>query len=300
LRVGPVAKRLGNATVRMLGYNGSIPGPTAKVQQGSEIIVHVTNEGDLDTTVHWHGLRLENRYDGVPHETRAPSRSAWSSPIGSSSPTPGCAGTTPHCPMHPEVTSVQPGHCPKCGMKLLASQAGGRPQGGDKDIAMHHDDAAMHHGTARNAHSAAVGDSAADGIEWEDDMVEVNRLTTSATMHCRFLDRTGSADSPSIDWRFRVGDRVKIRLVNEMKSDHPCITPSTSTGRGGSWCWSATGWWSPPGVEGHRAGPHRSDGGHHVRRHQSRAVDGPLPYRRTHAERHDVSFNVAREQRAAQ
>ena len=66
LRVGPVAKRLGEATVRMLGYNGSIPGPTLKVQQGSEIVVHVTNQGDLDTTVHWHGLRLENRYDGVP------------------------------------------------------------------------------------------------------------------------------------------------------------------------------------------------------------------------------------------
>jgi FtsP/CotA-like multicopper oxidase with cupredoxin domain len=51
LRVGPVAKRLGDTTVRMLGYNGSIPGPTLKVQQGSEIIVHVINEGDLDTTV---------------------------------------------------------------------------------------------------------------------------------------------------------------------------------------------------------------------------------------------------------
>ena len=72
LRVGPVAKRLGDTTVRMLGYNGSIPGPTLKVQQGSEIIVHVTNDGDLDTTVHWHGLRLENKYDGVPHETQAP------------------------------------------------------------------------------------------------------------------------------------------------------------------------------------------------------------------------------------
>ena len=55
LRVCPVAKRLGDTTVPMLGYNGSIPGPTLKVQQGSEIIVHVTNQGDLDTTVHWHG-----------------------------------------------------------------------------------------------------------------------------------------------------------------------------------------------------------------------------------------------------
>jgi FtsP/CotA-like multicopper oxidase with cupredoxin domain len=66
LRVGPVAKRLGDTTVRMLAYNGSIPGPTLKVHQGSEIIVQVENQGDLDTTVHWHGLRLENRYDGVP------------------------------------------------------------------------------------------------------------------------------------------------------------------------------------------------------------------------------------------
>ena len=72
LEVGPVAKRLGDATVRMLGYNGSVPGPTLKVPQGSELLVHVTNHGDLDTTVHWHGLRLENRYDGVPHETQAP------------------------------------------------------------------------------------------------------------------------------------------------------------------------------------------------------------------------------------
>ncbi|HEV3495009.1 MAG TPA: multicopper oxidase domain-containing protein, partial [Actinomycetes bacterium] len=47
LRVGPVAKRLGETTVRMLGYNGSIPGPTLKVQQGTEIIVEVENQGDL-------------------------------------------------------------------------------------------------------------------------------------------------------------------------------------------------------------------------------------------------------------
>jgi FtsP/CotA-like multicopper oxidase with cupredoxin domain len=37
-----------------------------------EVVVRVTNGTDLDTTVHWHGLRLENRFDGVPHETQAP------------------------------------------------------------------------------------------------------------------------------------------------------------------------------------------------------------------------------------
>ena len=55
----------------MLAYNGSVPGPTLKVPQGATITVHVTNHGDLDATVHWHGLRLENRYDGT-HDTQAP------------------------------------------------------------------------------------------------------------------------------------------------------------------------------------------------------------------------------------
>jgi len=71
LRIGPVAKRLEDATVRMLAYNGSIPGPTLRVPQGSDVVVTVANEGDLETTVHWHGLRLDNRSDGT-HETQEP------------------------------------------------------------------------------------------------------------------------------------------------------------------------------------------------------------------------------------
>jgi DNA-directed RNA polymerase subunit RPC12/RpoP len=86
-----VAKRLGEAMVRMLGYNGSIPGPTLTVRQGSEIIVPVTNGGDRCPQC---GMKLL--------ATAAP--------------------TTFACPMHPEVTSDQPGRCPKCGMKLMAAQ----------------------------------------------------------------------------------------------------------------------------------------------------------------------------------
>src|SRR5574341_1269625 len=71
LRIAPVAKHLGDATVRMLAYNGSIPGPTLRVRQGSELVVNAVNEGDLEATVHWHGLRLENRYDGTA-ETQRP------------------------------------------------------------------------------------------------------------------------------------------------------------------------------------------------------------------------------------
>ena len=71
LRIAPVTKTIGDATVRMLAYNGSIPGPTLRVREGSRLVVEVTNEADLPATVHWHGLRLENRYDGT-HETQAP------------------------------------------------------------------------------------------------------------------------------------------------------------------------------------------------------------------------------------
>ncbi len=72
LQIAPVQKQIGDAKVRMLAYNGSIPGPALHVDQGSEITVDVTNLGDIEATVHWHGLRLENRYDGVPHETQMP------------------------------------------------------------------------------------------------------------------------------------------------------------------------------------------------------------------------------------
>ena len=71
LAIAPVAKPIGDATVRMLAYNGSIPGPTLKVREGSAVVVDIENQGDLEATVHWHGLRLENRYDGT-HQTQQP------------------------------------------------------------------------------------------------------------------------------------------------------------------------------------------------------------------------------------
>jgi FtsP/CotA-like multicopper oxidase with cupredoxin domain len=71
LRIAPVTKEIGGNGVRMLAYNGSIPGPTLKVRQGSELLVYAVNEGDLEATVHWHGLRLENEYDGT-HQTQKP------------------------------------------------------------------------------------------------------------------------------------------------------------------------------------------------------------------------------------
>ncbi len=46
-------------------YNGQFPGPTLKVKQGSTFTVNVTNNIDVPTTIHWHGIRLDNRFDGT-------------------------------------------------------------------------------------------------------------------------------------------------------------------------------------------------------------------------------------------
>ena len=46
---------------------------------------------------------------------------------------------------------------------------------------------------AQSASSTGHEHGSADGIEWEDDMVEINKLTTTANMHWRFVDRTTGA-----------------------------------------------------------------------------------------------------------
>ena len=123
--------------------------------------------------------------------------------------------TTYTCPMHLEVLQNEPGHCPECGMKLLPKQLVDQA-GGDGD----------EHGSAEHDHSQG------DGIEWEDDMVEINRITTPANMRWKIVDRQTDAANADIDWKFRVGDRVKIRVVNEMAGDHPMHHPFHVHGAG--------------------------------------------------------------------
>ena len=103
------------------------------------------------------------------------------------------------------------------------------PHGGAEDAS---DSPEVQHSAHPASGAGSHEHGAGDGIEWEDDMVEINRLTTTANMHWKFLDRTTGAAAAAIDWRFTVGDRVKIRLVNEMDSDHPMHHPFHLHGAG--------------------------------------------------------------------
>jgi FtsP/CotA-like multicopper oxidase with cupredoxin domain len=162
------------------------------------------------------------------------------------------------CPMHPNVTSAEPGKCPQCAMKLLATErpasqfvcpmhpdvtsdsADRCPKCGMKLVPAHlvkqtsheHHDHDTHAGAPGRHESVPSNTPPLAGIEWEDDMVDVNRMTNPTNMRWKLVDRDTGAEGPSIDWRFRVGDQVKIRIVNEMDSDHPMHHPFHIHGAG--------------------------------------------------------------------
>ena len=65
-----VKRKIGGRVFVMYGFNGQYPGPLLRVAQHSRIVVRFTNLIDLPSTIHWHGIRLDNRFDGVPGVTQ--------------------------------------------------------------------------------------------------------------------------------------------------------------------------------------------------------------------------------------
>lgn len=46
-------------------YNGNAPGPAIRVRRGERVKVRFKNELEESTSIHWHGIRIENSMDGV-------------------------------------------------------------------------------------------------------------------------------------------------------------------------------------------------------------------------------------------
>ena len=70
--VSIVRRELLGRSYAMYGYNGQYPGPLIRANRGATLVVRVTNEIELPTSVHWHGVRLDNPFDGVPGLTQPP------------------------------------------------------------------------------------------------------------------------------------------------------------------------------------------------------------------------------------
>jgi len=49
-----------------IGINGTVPGPLIRLREGQTVRLHVANDLDEDSSIHWHGLILPFQMDGVP------------------------------------------------------------------------------------------------------------------------------------------------------------------------------------------------------------------------------------------
>ena len=70
IAVSMVRRTIAGHEMVMFGYNGQYPGPLIRAPKDATLIVRVTNEIQMPTTIHWHGVRLDNRFDGVPGVTQ--------------------------------------------------------------------------------------------------------------------------------------------------------------------------------------------------------------------------------------
>ncbi len=57
---------------KAMAINNSIPGPTLRFREGDTARIRIKNSMDVETSVHWHGLLLPYRQDGVPYVTNPP------------------------------------------------------------------------------------------------------------------------------------------------------------------------------------------------------------------------------------
>jgi len=63
------------------------------------------------------------------------------------------------------------------------------------------------------------------GIEWEDDMAMMNAMSDTDSAKWKIVDEDTQAENEKINWTFKRGEPVKIRIFNDPKSAHPMQHP---------------------------------------------------------------------------
>lgn len=75
LRAAPVTTQIlpeGEGATDMLGFNGATPGPILRVAQGDVLDLIFENQIGAPSSVHWHGIRIDNAMDGASGLTQEP------------------------------------------------------------------------------------------------------------------------------------------------------------------------------------------------------------------------------------
>lgn len=72
LTAGLLRRTIHGQVFAMYGFNGQVPGPLIRTSQGATVTVRFHNRIDLPSSVHWHGVRLDNRSDGAVGVTQDP------------------------------------------------------------------------------------------------------------------------------------------------------------------------------------------------------------------------------------
>lgn len=72
LEAGIVQREFKGRRTLMYAFNGEHPGPLIDIARGATVAIQFVNRTALPAAIHWHGIRLDNRFDGVVHVTQAP------------------------------------------------------------------------------------------------------------------------------------------------------------------------------------------------------------------------------------
>jgi FtsP/CotA-like multicopper oxidase with cupredoxin domain len=81
----------------------------------------------------------------------------------------------------------------------------------------------MHGGNTMDNSMMSMGDS--EPIEWEDDMGMMNRNSTTESLKWELIDEQTGDVNDDINWKFKVGDKIKIKIFNDPDSMHPMQHP---------------------------------------------------------------------------